>query len=337
MSSLSMTPRDDLPPLPDRLLGEAQTRTRKAIASWHDNDLGLVVLLAPAAVELLCKAVLWTVNPALLTPASPPELMEKALARFARGGDPEASDARTVTLAGALSRLRTLHPDFPLERGRVSRLVDARNGSAHIGAAADVRHVLLDCITVTDFLLDQLSKDRSAFYGGDQATVDALAIEHQGSIEAAVRMRMAAARNLMMRREEQDGEDYDARTGEREAMRWKLDPEKYVPGGTSTDADCPECGRTGRLFGYADAEAEVDWDVEALGGGQYEAIPLGYWQPLFDPVSFRCNVCDLQLSGPEELRLTGLPSSRFMLAADALDDPGFDFDALTEAKSDYGD
>lgn len=332
-----MASQNDPPPLPDRLATEAQIRTRKALASWHDKDLGLVVLLAPAAVELLCKALLWTVNPALLPPASPPDAMEKALVRFSRGGNPEASDARTVTLSEALSRLRTLYPDFPLERSRTSRLVDTRNGSAHIGAAADVRHVLFDCITVTDFLLSQLGKDRAGFYGVDRATVDALSIEHQGSIEADVRMRMAAVRNLLLRREEQDGEDYDVRTNEHEAARLNLDADRYVTGGTSTDAACPECGRTGRLFGYADAEAEVDWDVEALGGGQYEAIPQGYWQPSFDPVSFRCTVCGLRLTGPEELRLTGLPHSRFELPSDALDDPAFDFDALTEAKADYGD
>ncbi|MDN4646832.1 hypothetical protein [Curtobacterium sp. PsM8] len=104
---------------------------------------------------------------------------------------------------------------------------------------------------------------------------------------------------------------------------------------TSTDEECPTCARTGRLFGLADAEAEVEWGVEPLGGGQYEHIPQRYWQAVFTPAAFRCTVCDPELKGPEELRLAELPYQRFELSSDALDEPGFDLQALTDAKSDY--
>ena len=331
-----MTFRPKAPPVPQRLIAEARTRTRRALGSWHDNDLGLVALLAPAAVELLCKAVLWEVNPALLTPAG--DGMEAALVKFARGGDPEAPDARTASLKESLSRVKSLFPEeFPLAPGRVTRLVHARNGSAHIGVTSNVRNLLLDCAALLDFLLKLLREDREDFYGADRDTVDALAIKHQESMDADVRMRMARARSLLDRRQEQDGEDYEARRDEREAGRMKLDTGKYLPEGTSTDEECPVCARTGRLLGDADAVADVEWDVEPLGNGQYEHVPQGFWQALFIPALFRCTVCDLRLHGREELRVAGLPFQRFELSSDALDEPGFDFAALTDAKSDYGD
>jgi hypothetical protein len=96
--------------------------------------------------------------------------------------------------------------------------MSARNGSAHIGATSDVRYVLLDCVAVLDFLLDQLHEDGDAFYGAYRETVDALAIEHEGSVEAEVRMRMARARTFLERRREQDGEEYYTRLDDREAI-----------------------------------------------------------------------------------------------------------------------
>lgn len=328
-----MTSRSEAPSVPQRLIAEARTRTRRALGSWHDSDYGVVALLAPAAVELLSKAALWNVNPALLTPSG--ESMENALVKFARGGDPGAPDARTASLNESLRRVEALFPKFPLQPRRVKRLVSARNGSAHIGATSEVRHVLLDCVAVLDFLLDQLNEDRDAFYGAERETVDALAIQHQESVEAEVRMRMARARTILERRREQDGEDYYTRLNDREAARMNLDADSYVSDGTSTDEECPTCARKGRLFGLADARAEVEWDVEPLGGGEYEHVPQGYWQALFAPEAFRCTVCDLQLKGRDELRVAALPFQRFELMYEALDDPGFDFQALIDAKSDY--
>jgi len=328
-----MTSQPEAPSVPQRLIAEARTRTKRALGSWHDSDYGVVALLAPAAVELLSKAALWNVNPALLTPSG--DGMENALVKFARGGDPEAPDARTASLHESLKRVGALFPQFPLPPLRVKRLVSARNGSAHIGATSDVRFVLLDCVAVLDFLLDQLHEDRDAFYGADRETVDALAIEHQESVEAGVRMRMARARTILERRREQDGEEYYTRLDDREAARMTLNPDNYIAIGTSTDQECPTCARTGRLFGLVDAEAEVEWDVEPLGNGQYEHIPHGYWQAVFTPDAFRCTVCDLELIGREKLRVADLPCQRFELSSNALDEPGFDFQALTDAKSDY--
>lgn len=320
----------------DRLVRIAQRRTRSAIESWHDNDPESVVLMAPLAVELLGKAALWSLNPALLALTAGPSA-ESSLVRLARGDDIEAKGLRTIGLAGVLTRLDQTMTGFPIEGRRAARMIDARNGSTHIGSAHDeVRYVFLDCLTVTDFLLLQMARDRRAFYGVDRATVDALSAEHQESVEATVKMRLAKSRNLLRRREDRDGlVDFNARNIEREADRMGLVADHYVPGGTSTDTACPECGSVGRLFGYPDAEAEVDWDVEPLGNGQYESFAVGYWQASFDPSYFACTVCGLYLDGRDELEIAGLPARRFDLDDALLDDPSFNFEELTRFKYEY--
>jgi hypothetical protein len=54
----------------------------------------------------------------------------------------------------------------------------------------------------------------------------------------------------------------------------QLNPEDFGPDLLAIDAQCPECASTGRLFGHVDADAEIDFDYEPLGGGEYEAHPI---------------------------------------------------------------
>jgi hypothetical protein len=80
----------------------------------------------------------------------------------------------------------------------------------------------------------------------------------------------------------------------------------------------------GRLFGRVDADPEADWDVEPVGGGQYETVLAGvYWKLLFSPQAYACNVCRLFLNGPEELGESGLPASRYEIAPEDLSEDNY--------------
>ncbi|WP_233437876.1 hypothetical protein [Agromyces laixinhei] len=314
------------------LVASAERWARDALTAWHDEDLEAVCLMAPQAVELLGKAALWARNPALLAVVSGND-GEQSLRRLVKGDPLSAPGLKTASLSVVLSRLADLNAGFPVEKKRRDRIAAVRNGAVHVGAASEeARHVLLDCLAVIDFLLEQLGRDRNAFYGSDVATVNALAEDQQASVSTTVQMKLAKARNRLRRLEDLLGQpSFDTTTSQRERERFTLDPKDYVPGGTSMDADCPECASSGRLFGYVDVEAEVDWDVEPLGGGQYEPIAIGYWQPSFDPMVFFCAVCELVLDGQEELSTAGLPARRFDVDPSALDDPAFDFETFVAA------
>ena len=79
---------------------------------------------------------------------------------------------------------------------------------------------------------------------------------------------------------------------------------------------------------------EVDYDVEPLGGSQYEAIPVGYWQVRLGPEKFFCMVCNLQLHGSQELAEAGLPSQYFDVRSQDL---GPDFDVDEHVRAMYWD
>ena len=48
------------------LITRAQHRANNALTAWNDNDYDSACVMAPIAVELLGKAALWSINPALL-------------------------------------------------------------------------------------------------------------------------------------------------------------------------------------------------------------------------------------------------------------------------------
>jgi hypothetical protein len=96
----------------------------------------------------------------------------------------------------------------------------------------------------------------------------------------------------------------------------------------------PECGSHGRLFGHLDLEQGVDFDVEPLGGGQYDTYPVpAEWTVTLTPRAFACNVCRLTLTGPDELQAANLPATRYEVTQDDL---GEDFDPELYAESLYG-
>jgi hypothetical protein len=99
-------------------------------------------------------------------------------------------------------------------------------------------------------------------------------------------------------------------------------------------AHCPECGSKAKVFGDVKVSGEVDYDVEPLGGSQYEAIPVGYWQVRLGPEKFFCMVCNLQLHGSQELAEAGLPSQYFDVRSQDL---GPDFDVDEHVRAMYWD
>jgi hypothetical protein len=101
----------------------------------------------------------------------------------------------------------------------------------------------------------------------------------------------------------------------------------------SIDANCPECGNTGRTFGEVELDADADFDIEPLGNGEYEAIPMPYWILWFAPQAFGCAVCQYALTGTVELEEAGMSTQRQEVRADDL---GEDFDLDELVASEYG-
>lgn len=317
------------------LLARAERWIREALDAWTEDDEARVALMAPIAVELLGKAVLWRENPVLLVPLS--DRHETSLFLLATRSDLAIKGVKTIGLQAVISRLIKLLGDLPVVKDRRERMVDVRNGTVHVGASDGSRYVLLDCLAVVGVLLERLGIERKDFFGSHVGTVDALLDERKTEVSRQVAVKMAKARVRLTRLEETLGEAvFRKATDELEEQRWTLDPYDFVTGGGGgVDVDCPECGSKARLFGDLDVRQEVDYDVEPLGGGRYDTIVDPYWQVGLHPETFFCMVCTLQLHGTQELAEAGLPSRYFDVESE--DDLGPDFDLGEYVRAMYGD
>ena len=116
---------------------------------------------------------------------------------------------------------------------------------------------------------------------------------------------------------------FQTATDELERQRETLDLRDFASADEAVDTRCPVCGSLGRLIGEIDLSPEMDYDVEPLGGGAYEAMPVPYWQILLRPQDFACTVCQIRLHGAQELADIGLPSTALEVSTEDLG-PGFD-------------
>lgn len=304
-----------------------------ALNAWAEDDFGKVAVLAPLAIEHLGKAVLWRQNPVLVVPLTADA--ENSLFSLATQPDLANPRLRTVGLSILLRRLDQLLGGLPIDQKQRSRMVEIRNGAMHVGSPAQSRHVLVDCLAVCNLLLERLDKDFRSFYGDHYHNVRALLDEKRTEVGHRVTAKRARARRRLGELEERLGDEVFQETTDRleERAADVLRPDDFGSGLDAKDAECPECGSKGRLFGYADVSADVDFEVESIGNGEYESYPVAGWLVTFAPQTFACNVCRLTLHGPQELSEAELPSSRHEVDPRDL---GEDFDPECFADSHYG-
>ncbi|HEU5473766.1 MAG TPA: hypothetical protein VFV67_24220 [Actinophytocola sp.] len=311
------------------LITGAERWIGEALDAWSEGDQPKVALMAPMAVELLGKATLWRENPVLLVQLN--DQHETALFLLATHPDLATKGVKTVGLQIVLNRLIKLLGDLPVAKDRQKRIVDVRNGAVHVGSGGELRYVLLDCLAILGVLLERLGIERTDFFGRHVRTVEVLLDERKTEISRQVAAKMATARTRLTRLEEALGDTaFEKAAHELEDQRWSLDPDDFVTGGEGIEAECPECRSKARLFGELDVSAEVDYDVEPLGGGHYDTIEVPYSQLRLGPRAFFCMVCKLQLHGTQELAEVGLPSQHFEVSSDDLG-PSFDIGGYLRA------
>jgi hypothetical protein len=318
-------------------VGELTSSSKKwladAMKAWTEDDFAKVAVLAPLAVEHLGKAVLWKINPVLVVPLS--QDSEQSLMGLATKPDLADPRLRTIGLSALLRRLDQVMGALPIDRKKCSRMVEVRNGAIHVGSPTSSRHVLLDSLALIKSLLENLDEDPKAFFGDHDWSVRKLLEQQRTEVGHKVAAKLARARLHLTDLEERLGETaFREVTDLLEEQAELLDPEDFGTNLYAIERPCPVCGSRGPLFGRVDAEAEPDWDVEPLGGGQYQVYAAGFeWKITLYPQVFTCNVCRLTLSGPEELGEAQISTAAEEVQADDL---GEDFDpVLLDARHDF--
>lgn len=188
-----MTP--EKPPLASEaqlLLDRSRTWLSDAMDAWSDGETAKVVALAPLAVELAAKAMLWQTNPTLLVPLD--RQHEHSLIELATNPNLSTEKLRTVGLGEALNRAVAIASKEPkVDQRRRQRIVNCRNGALHVGTA-DVdlsRHVLTDCIGLLAWSLNHLELSEPDFFGSHLDDCRALQDQSRTEIQRAVQAKLS--------------------------------------------------------------------------------------------------------------------------------------------------
>lgn len=310
------------------LLASARMWIHEALTAWSEDEAAKVATLAPLGVEHLGKALLWKKNPTLLVPLA--QDAEKSLVELATAANLGAPKLRTVGLGALLRRLALVLDGLPIADRRTKRMTDVRNGAIHVGSTVESRNVLLDALALCNAFLDALCVDKDDFFGEHSASVQRLLEEKRTEVGHRVAANLARARHRLRELEQHlPAETFQALTWDLEARApTELPAEDYGYDLHGMNLECPECGSAGRLFGEVDLEPDVDVDVEPLGNGEYAFSEYqAAWEITFRPRAFACNVCRLELTGPDELAECQLPTSSYRVEAEVLG-PDFDPDEL---------
>jgi hypothetical protein len=304
-----------------------------AMKAWAAGDFAKVGVMAPMAVEHLGKAVLWNKNPVLLVQLDPNE--EASLVALATTPNLASTTLRTIGLKLVLARIEKVLGGAPiLVNSDRNRMVNVRNGITHVGTSEMSRHVLLDALTMTNRLLAHLKVAPETFYRKHAANTTELLDAKRTETGHTVLEKRARAHQRVDQLKESLGHGYEETAGRLELQRKQLTP----PVGLgyqieAIDHRCPECLNTGRLFGYIEFEDQMDFDVEPLGGGQYKAVPMPYWEIWFSPQAFECAVCRLILANPAELSEAALSTERRDVSPEDL---GEHFDLQEAIRNEFG-
>jgi len=288
------------------LVARAGAWIQDALSAWVCDQQTKVAALATIAVEHLGKALLWEANPVLLLPLD--KRHEGLLVELVTRPELASPRLRTIGLENVLTRTRRLLGALPVTEERCQRVVNARNGSVHVGSQSEAHQVLVDCLTLIAEFVKTLQHPAGGLYGDHKGTAAVLLAQHKNDVERTVAERMARARHRLTELENQlaDAGAFEAATNELETKSRDTADGMLDPTQGAVPRRCPECGSAGMLYGDVDLIGNADWEVEPLGGGHYDSYLVGGWDITLHPRGFFCAVCELHLDDRQELAAAGV-------------------------------
>lgn len=301
------------------LLDRSSAWLADAMDAWSDGVTDKIVALAPLAVELAAKAMLWQANPTLLVPLD--RQHEASLIELATNPQISSEKLRTVGLAEALNRaIAVVSKEPKVDKRRRKRIAACRNGAVHMGTAdAELsRHVLTDCIGLLVWSLDHLGVPEAAFFGGHLGDCQVLLDQGRTEMQRAVLAKLAKNRKRYERLVQTLDKEVAAGTFEAlelSAMTEFIQPEQQMQEVIPARHECPACKRNGAVYGVVSVDGDADAEYE-----DGEIVYYGYWVVTLAPEFFICKVCGLHLWGPQEMVPAELPSEPYQLEQEDLGD-----------------
>jgi hypothetical protein len=285
----------------EELRPSAEHFARLALRDHLAAEPASFLLHAGTAMELLAKAFLCSMDPTLVADVADFDAVLHASGHGRHARKPRHL-IKTVTTRAALDRCGQIVPPIANLGPDLARLVDARNGTVHLGLVDQdaAGGSLVPFLKVMQELLRESGWDSSQFWGDYEEVVTTRLSE--SSKDAAIKaMESIAAARVHFR------ESYDHLPQEVRETVVRAVEASYTPFGYEEQlVDCPACYKLALTSGNTEVQWEADWEADEFG---QPYVSGGGPVVTFFPGYLRCRVCDLELDGEDELEAAGLQRS----------------------------
>jgi hypothetical protein len=284
----------------DALYAKSQVYIRRGLRAQAGKDAEEYQLWASLALELLGKAALANVHPALVAdPTHSPSL-------FAACGRQLLADIRTIAAKTVFERLGHIDKTFDTRHQKFcEQMALRRNAELHSGespfSGMSAEAWEREFWGAVEAVLGMQDETLETWLGAEGSKAPAMIIEQA---DEALQW---AVKNRLVRCEEDFGKKYQdpnkrAQTvAESEKFRYWESPKRlhWLYDGYERHT-CPACGSKGVIGGSL-------WSEEA-SPDQDEGDPTLEWvDRTFGSDEFFCSACELQLYGSREVLAAGLP------------------------------
>lgn len=278
-------------PTSDSLAASAKRFAASAIEAYGSTEAGRVALDAGIALEHLAKACLARRSPVLLTELKPGNWHSMLMLMSIPEAKPK--HLRTIGAREAIDRVRVF-VSSTADMEAVARLVDLRDGLAHVGDEMEPdEEILLAFIQQSNSYIEDLGVDRNDYWGPNLSVVEELASAAGTKIDQRVRARVAASKARFLK-------VFAEMTPEMLTVMRSLAP-VFDPAECAAQT-CPACGS----LGVACGDFEVDWvpEYDKHGDIEYMAADI-----TFHAASFECARCQLHLDNATEIAASGMAAA----------------------------
>jgi hypothetical protein len=256
----------------------------RASESWSHDDLDLFYLHAGTALELMCKASLASIHPALL--ADPKHSGSLFLLCETPLEELPPPSVKTITVTEALDRCKYIAPQLKGLIESLQPLIRYRNDVAHLGLAdlsfldkpGPMSADLLALVRTLKVLLDKLEEPPEDYYGPFAEAIATRLREAASEAEVRATTAIAAARIEFSRRYESGLPAYYSL---KEALYDTFFEDDYE----LQWYDCPACENAAKVRGYVDPE----WETEQDDTGTTKRSKL---EVRFYPYEFYCSIVE---------------------------------------------
>jgi len=268
------------------LVDSAKRYAMSALQVYGTDQHERFPFYAAISLEHLAKACLVTKNSALLIELKPGGGNEESLLMLCGAKAFSATKLRTISLATSLDRLNRLSI-VPARNAALSRLIDFRDGNAHLGQGSieddEILNVYLERM---ESILVDLEIDTRDFWDHFIGLVDSTKVQNTEKIVVIVERKVAQSQAI-----------WDSKiAGLDEGIISLIRHDRLLPDYYEETSRCPVCGS----FGMAKGEHKLEGEVEYKGG-------ISEWVAFYAE-SFKCPQCQLALISPAEMEQAGMES-----------------------------